>query len=274
MSEKLQKVLARAGFGSRRQIETWIVQGKVKVNGQVAKIGDRVVEADRLVLEGHSISTQQAQGQRPRVLLYHKDIGTVCTRSDPEGRETVFQHLPLIKNGRWIAVGRLDITTSGLLVLTTDGELANRLMHPAQQIEREYLVRILGKVSTDVLKQLTEGVELEDGPAKFSQIIDAGGDGANHWYRVVLHEGRNREVRRLWESQGLVVSRLSRIRFGPISLAKYLRRGRWMELSGPGLNALYEAAGLTPPDAVAPRRLYGAPPRKARAVKPRGKRAG
>ena len=269
MSEKLQKVLARAGFGSRRQIETWIAEGKVKVNGQVAKLGDRVTETDRLALDGQQVNAQQKQGQRPRVLIYHKDVGTVCTRSDPEGRETVFQHLPVLKNGRWIAVGRLDITTTGLLIMTTDGDLANRLMHPGTQIEREYLVRVLGKVSDEIIRQLQQGVELEDGPARFSQIIDTGGDGANHWYRVVLHEGRNREVRRLWESQGLVVSRLSRIRFGPVSLSKQLKRGRWMELSGPELTALYQVAGLPPPEAVSARKLYGAPPRKARLNKSR-----
>ena len=264
MSEKLQKVLARAGFGSRRQIEAWIVEGKIKVNGKVAKLGDRVGDTDRLMVDGRQIKSQQWQGQRPRVLVYHKDVGTVCTRSDPEGRETVFQHLPRVRNGRWIAVGRLDISTTGLLIMTTDGELANRLMHPTQQIEREYLVRILGKVSDDVLQQLQRGVQLDDGMAKFSQIVDAGGEGANHWYRVVLHEGRNREVRRLWESQGLVVSRLSRIRFGPISLSKQLRRGRWMELSGSEMTALYNIAALKPPEEVSTKSLYRKLPRSSR----------
>jgi 23S rRNA pseudouridine2605 synthase len=244
MSEKIQKVLARAGFGSRRQIEQWLEEGRIRVNQLTAKLGDRISETDAVELDGKRISSQRMQTASRRVLMYHKDVGTVCTRSDPEGRKTVFDDLPKLRGSRWILVGRLDITTTGLLLVTTDGELANRLMHPSYGLEREYLVRVLGKVDHAMLERLLQGVELEDGIAQFESIVDMGGEGANHWYKVVVKEGRNREVRRLWESQGIQVSRLSRIRFGPVLLPKYLRRGKWMDLDEKRIGELCARIGL------------------------------
>jgi len=266
VSEKLQKVLARAGLGSRREMETWIAAGRVKVNNAVAKLGDRVEDKDKIAVDGRPLATRLTQKENfaTRVIAYHKDVGTICTRSDPEQRETIFSHLPPLKNGRWVAVGRLDISTSGLYLLTTDGDLAHALMHPSHQIEREYLVRILGNVENETLLKLQEGVELEDGKARFTRIIDGGGEGANHWYRVTLCEGKNREVRRLWESQGLTVSRLSRIRFGPISLPKHLRRGRWEDLSPQQIASLYDAAGLAQPTLSKAAQKPSKPPTKHR----------
>jgi len=231
--EKLQKVLANAGFASRREIENWIGDGRISVNGKTANLGIRVTEQDNIVIDGKPFHFP-AHGQKTRVILYHKPVGEVCSRNDPEGRETIFKHLPSIQRGRWITVGRLDISTSGLLLLTTNGELANRLMHPSYEIEREYAVRVLGEVKAETLTQLKEGVMLEDGMANFDAIIDSGGEGANHWYHVILREGRNREVRRLWEAVGCTVSRLSRIRFGQITLSRELKPGKWQELP-PGL---------------------------------------
>ncbi len=228
--ERLQKVLARAGYGSRRQIETLIEQGRIQVNKRPAKLGDRVGPNDLIKINGKLVPKSRLRGKQARLIAYHKPIGEICTRHDPEGRPTVFEHLPRLRGGRWIAIGRLDVNTSGLLLFTTDGELANRLMHPSQQIEREYAVRVLGEVSEETLAALRQGVLLEDGPAHFDSIADAGGQGANHWYHVTLREGRNREVRRLWESQGITVSRLIRIRFGPVTLPRWLRPGKWQEL--------------------------------------------
>ena len=266
MSEKLQKVLARAGLGSRRELETWIAAGRVKINGVLAKLGDRVEANDKIAVDGKPLSLRVTQKENinTRVIAYHKDVGTICTRSDPEQRETIFSHLPALKRGRWVAIGRLDISTSGLYLLTTDGELAHALMHPSRRIEREYLVRVLGKVENEVLLRLMEGVTLDDGEAKFENIVDGGGEGANHWYRVTLCEGRNREVRRLWESQGLTVSRLSRIRFGPISLSKHLRRGRWEDLSPQQIADLYQAAGLEQPTLAKATLKPSRPPAKHR----------
>jgi len=231
-------------LGSRRQIEQWIAEGRIRIKQQTAKLGDRISEGDAVQLDGKTVSAQKMFGGSRRVLMYHKDVGTVCTRSDPEGRKTVFHDFPKIKGSRWIIVGRLDITTTGLLLATTDGELANRLMHPSYGIDREYLVRVLGKVAPFMIERLTQGVELEDGPARFESVIDMGGEGANHWYKVVVKEGRNREVRRLWESQGIQVSRLSRIRFGPVSLPKYLRRGQCADLDEDTIAALCNTVGL------------------------------
>jgi len=245
-NEKLQKVLARAGYGSRREIENWIEAGRIKVNKRVATLGDRVSESDRIQIDGKFVPQSRLKEQRSRVLIYHKPVGEVCTRNDPEGRDTVFKHLPRLSSGRWISIGRLDITTSGLLLVTTDGELANRLMHPSHQIEREYAVRVLGEVNHDMLKRLQQGVELEDGPARFDTVIDAGGEGANHWYHVVLHEGRNREVRRLWESQGLQVSRLMRVRYGSIVLPRGQKPGRWEDLPDHLVDELRLSVGLKP----------------------------
>lgn len=231
MSEKIQKVLANAGLGSRRQIEEWLRQGRIAVNGTVANLGDRMTLDDKVRVDGRDVNLVKSSTQKSRVILYHKPEGEICSRSDPEGRTTVFDHLPMLRNGRWISVGRLDYNTSGVLLLTNNGELANRLMHPSSEIEREYAVRVQGEVTSEMLKKLKKGVRLEDGPAHFDQITDAGGEGSNHWYHVLVKEGRNRMVRRLWESQGVMVSRLIRIRFGHITLPRMLRRGKWTELT-------------------------------------------
>lgn len=244
MSERIQKVLARAGYGSRRQIESLIKEGKVIVNGEVAKLGDQVNIGDTMKLDGSPLSAKRLWQQPQQVLLYNKPVGEVCTRKDPEGRRTIFQSLPTPEEGRWVSVGRLDINTSGLIILTTDGELANRLMHPSNEMDREYAVRVLGVVTPEIMQNLREGVELEDGKAKFADIQEAGGEGANHWYHVVIQEGRNREVRRLWESQGVQVSRLMRVRYGPIIIPSQLKMGRWMMLQGQDLAALYEEVDL------------------------------
>ena len=244
MSEKLQKVLARAGFGSRREMERWIEAGRVSVNGKTVTLGERVGEEDAVRVDGVVVAKQKMQQRRCRVLAYHKPVGEVTSRDDPEGRKTVFDTLPRMSGGRWIVVGRLDISTSGLLLFTTDGELANRLMHPSYTIEREYAVRGLGDVSKETINLLQKGVELEDGPAHFDEIRDTGGEGANHWYHVKLSEGRNREVRRLWESQGVTVSRLTRVTYGVVALPRYLRVGRWEELDDLRVKELRASVGL------------------------------
>ena len=231
MSEKIQKVLANAGLGSRRQIEEWLREGRIAMNGEIARLGDRMTAEDNIAVDGKAIQLQKSVAQKCRVILYHKPEGEICSRSDPEGRATVFDRLPTLRNGRWISVGRLDFNTSGVLLLTNHGALANRLMHPSSEIEREYAVRIQGQVTAEMLKKLKKGIRLEDGPAHFERIIDAGGEGSNHWYHVLVREGRNRLVRRLWETQGVVVSRLIRIRFGHITLPRMLRRGKWAELT-------------------------------------------
>lgn len=230
MSEKIQKILANAGLASRRQIENWLREGRISVDGAIAKLGDRITTDAKVRVDGREIKLIKSTSQKTRVLLYHKPEGEICSRSDPENRPTIFDRLPLLRNGRWISVGRLDFNTSGVLLLTNDGELAHKLMHPSQEIEREYAVRIQGQVSPNMIKTLKEGVLIDDQPAHFEQIIDAGGEGSNHWYHVMVKEGRNRIVRKLWESQGLLVSRLIRIRFGCITLPRMLRRGRWAEL--------------------------------------------
>ncbi|MBQ0712528.1 MAG: pseudouridine synthase [Porticoccus sp.] len=237
MSEKLQKILASAGYGSRRELEKWIADGRVTVNGKVAKLGDRASLDDAVTVDGKRAKLP-AKDQRIRVLLYNKPEGEVCTRSDPEGRKTVFEHLPRLKDERWISVGRLDINTTGLLLFTNNGELANKLMHPSSRIDREYLVRVHGAVDDDMLKRLREGVLLEDGMAKFSDVVPGERVGTNGWYTVVLMEGRNREIRRLWESQNVEVNRLKRVRFGPIFMPSYTRRGQWVDLDEKALNDL------------------------------------
>ena len=241
MDERLQKVLARAGLASRRQIEEWIRAGRITVNGVAAKLGDRVTDRDNVRVDGRVISRSRRRALPRRVLVYYKPQGELTTRNDPQGRPTVFARLPRLPAGRWIGVGRLDINSSGLILLTTDGELAHRLMHPSNGVEREYAVRVLGEVDGEVLDRLLRGVRLEDGKARFLSIRDAGGRGANHWYHVVLSEGRRHEVRRLWESQGLTVSRLIRIRFGPVVLPPALRPGRWKELSEGQIQQLISA---------------------------------
>ncbi len=243
-SEKLQKVLARAGLASRRVIEDWIKMGRVRVNNQIATLGDRITANDKIEVDGRTLQAERLTAAPRQVLCYHKPTGEVCTRNDPEGRPTVFDHLPRLRQGRWIGIGRLDVNTEGLLLLTTDGELANRLMHPSFEIEREYAVRIFGEVTPEILSNLQTGVTLEDGVARFETIEDAGGQGANHWYHVTLREGRKREVRRLWEAQGLIVSRLIRVRFGEIGLPTRLKLGQHMPLEAEFVNSLLEQVGL------------------------------
>ncbi|MDJ0877377.1 MAG: pseudouridine synthase [Halieaceae bacterium] len=242
--EKLQKVLARAGIGSRREMERWIEAGRVQIDGRQAKLGDRVDGEAAISVDGRAVS--QAEVDKTRVLLYHKPPGEVCSRKDPEGRKTVFDKLPRLKHGRWISVGRLDFNTSGLLLFTTDGELANALMHPSSNIEREYMVRVKGEVDQDTINRLTEGVMLEDGVARFTDIVDGGGEGTNHWYYVVIMEGRTREVRRLWESQDCVVSRLKRTRYGNVFIPSRVKQGMYVELDKKEVKGLYQLADLPP----------------------------
>ncbi len=243
MDEKIQKVLARAGFGSRRELEEWITAGRVKVNGKVATLGDRIGASDKILVDGKKLATTETVVNQS-ILLYNKPLGEICSRNDPEGRPTVFDHLPPLRHSRWVAVGRLDVNTTGLLLFTTDGELANKLMHPSTKIEREYAVRVMGEVTQQIIRNLQVGVQLEDGIAHFDGIKDAGGEGANHWYHVTLMEGRNREVRRLWESQGLKISRLKRVRYGNILIPSYVKAGKYVELPTPEVRALYTLAGL------------------------------
>jgi len=244
--EKLQKVLARAGLGSRRELERWIADGRITVDGQVATLGQRVTLAQDIRVDGVALAAGARHETARRIIAYHKPDGEVTTTKDPQGRPTVFDHLPVLRHARWIVVGRLDFNTQGLLLFTTDGELANRLMHPSNGIEREYAVRVLGAVTPEMLRRLQDGVQLDDGHAKFDSLVDAGGEGANHWYHVTLKEGRHREVRRLWEAVGVTVSRLMRVRFGPVSLPRLLRPGRWMDLETDTANALLESVGMKP----------------------------
>ena len=239
--ERIQKVLAQAGVASRREVEAWIKAGRISVNGREAVPGDRISAGDKVRLDGELLRLGQAKYQKTRLLAYHKPAGEVCTRKDEKGRETVFTALPPLKQGRWISIGRLDINTSGLLLFTNDGDLANRLMHPSGEFTREYATRVRGMVSKGTLKKLLEGVILDDGMAQFDSIHDGGGRGANHWYHVTLHEGRNREVRRLWESQGITVSRLIRVRFGPCTLPRDLRPGHYRELDRDTINQVLDA---------------------------------
>jgi 23S rRNA pseudouridine2605 synthase len=244
---RLQKALAEAGLGSRREIEGWIREGRVRINGNLARLGDRVQPSDRVQVDGKLVSGRPARQARVRVLAYHKPEGEVVTRRDPEGRPTIFRRLPGLRDGRWIAVGRLDLNTAGLLLVTNNGELANRLMHPSREIEREYAVRIHGEVPPEALEQLVHGVELEDGPARFEEIVESGGSGSNQWFHVLLREGRNREVRRLWEAVGCEVSRLKRVRFGNVILEARPLPGQWRELTGEEVAELMVLAGLPPP---------------------------
>ncbi|WP_019626750.1 23S rRNA pseudouridine(2605) synthase RluB [Thioalkalivibrio sp. ALJT] len=265
MSERIQKVLAARGLGSRREIEGWIERGEVQVNNRTAQLGDQVDPDDVIRVRGRVV-------RRPdhphRWIVYHKPVGEICSRSDPEGRRPVFASLPRLKGQRWVAVGRLDLNTSGLLLFTTDGELANRLMHPSMALEREYAVRVLGEVPAATLDMLREGVELEDGPARFDGLEEQGGDGANHWYHVIVSEGRNRLVRRLWDAVGVTVSRLIRVRYGPVVLGRGLKTGAVRDLETREVVELYNAVELPVPESVRPRGRGGA--RRA----PRSKRSG
>lgn len=246
--ERLHKVLAQAGVGSRREMEEWILSGRVSVNGLPAEVGQLVGPTDRVKVNGKLLNLKFAN-RVPRVIMYHKPEGQIVSRDDPDGRETVFEALPVLRGGRWIAVGRLDFNTSGLLLFTTSGELANRLMHPRYNIIREYAVRVLGDLSDDAQDQLVDGIELEDGPARFSTLVDAGGEGANRWYHVTLSEGRNREVRRMFEAVGVTVSRLMRVRYGPLIMPSRLKRGQWMELTEHDVAALFQSVGMSVPGA-------------------------
>lgn len=242
--QRLHKVLAAAGIGSRREIEEWIIAGRISVNGEPADVGQKVGPGDRVRVNGKLMPLRFAP-RIPRVVLYHKPEGEIVSRDDPEGRPTVFDRLPVLRKGRWIAVGRLDFNTSGLLLFVNDGDLANKLMHPRYELDREYAVRILGELDEAQKNALLQGIELEDGPAKFNTLLDAGGEGANHWYRVTLSEGRNREVRRMFEALALTVSRLMRVRYGPVVLPSRLKRGMWEDMAVEDVCAL---AGLPKPD--------------------------
>ena len=244
MSEKIQKVLANTGLGSRRQIEDWIRAGRITVNGKKAEIGERIDTDVAVCIDSRPIKLIRSLTKKTRVLIYNKPEGEICTRSDPEKRATVFERLPLLRNSRWIAIGRLDINTQGLILFTNNGELANRMMHPSAQLEREYAVRIHGQVAPQTLKLLQTGVELEDGQAHFEQLSEAGGEGSNRWYHATVKEGRNRLVRRLWESQGFEISRLLRVRFGPVSLPRDLHRGKWQEMEPEDVSKLLRDLGL------------------------------
>ena len=262
--ERVQKVLAAAGLGSRRAIERDIEAGRVRVNQRAARLGDRLSEGDRVAVGDRQWSVVRRVVNH-RTLIYNKPEGELTTRSDPEGRSTVFDRLPRVKGARWIAVGRLDINTTGLLLLTTDGELAHRMMHPSAEVDREYAVRIRGEATAEQINALLSGVTLEDGPAHFSDIQPAGGSGENHWYHVTLLEGRNREVRRLWESQGLTVSRLKRVRYGAAFLPKGLRVGQWHEVSARDHRVLREDVGLaSQPFELSLKALRGKAPRSRR----------
>jgi 23S rRNA pseudouridine2605 synthase len=244
-SAKLQKVLAQAGLGSRRDMEQWVRDGRVTVNGVPAHIGARVGPHDVIRVDGRPLRGS-GRGQAPRVLLYHKPEGEIVSRDDPAGRASVFERLPPVRGAQWLAVGRLDYNTCGLLIFTNDGALANRMMHPRYGLEREYAVRVRGKLTESQLARLRSGIDLDDGRARCDSVVDAGGEGTNHWYRIVIREGRNRIVRRLLEALGLAVSRLMRVRYGPVALPPRLRRGQYVELAPRELRELLTALGLDP----------------------------
>jgi len=248
-SQKLQKVLAAAGFGSRREMEEWISSGRVSVNGEVATLGTRITEEDRVLADRRPVRWPFGLAL-PRVLIYHKPEGEIVSRDDPGARQTVFDNLPRIKNGKWIAIGRLDFNTEGLLIFTSDGELANRLMHPSFAVEREYAVRIMGELTREHMQQLTSGIELDDGLARFERIMEEGGDNSNRWYRVVIREGRNREIRRMFAEVGMMVSRLIRVRFGVVNLPARVKRGKMMELDVKQIVTLLKWAGMPVPEVL------------------------
>lgn len=273
--ERLQKLLANAGLGSRRHLETLISEGRVKVNGAVAKLGDRATPDDRIEIGGRPVGGKRLASDQRFVIIYNKPEGELVTRNDPEGRKTVFEHLPRLPTGRWIAVGRLDVNSAGLLLLTNDGDLANRLMHPRTQIDREYAVRVNGEVTPEMVRQLVSGVQLEDGPARFEDVVDAGGEGSNRWFHLVIMEGRKREVRRLWEAVGVTVSRLKRVRYGPIILDSSVKAGQWRELDGDEQRALLKVVDINDRRPWGSLRKKSAPKKSGPAAspwKPRGRR--
>ncbi|WP_234004568.1 MULTISPECIES: pseudouridine synthase [Chromobacteriaceae] len=243
---RLQKALSSSGVGSRREMEEWIEAGLVTVNGKKASLGDKVGPQDKVLVKGDQIKLKWPD-RLPRVIMYHKEEGEIVTRDDPEGRVTVFDRLPQAKSSRWVAIGRLDVNTAGLLLITTSGELANRMMHPSFEVEREYSVRVLGDLTPEIMKEMTKGVELEDGEARFDRIFQTGGqeESANQWFNVVIKEGRNREVRRMFEHFGLTVSRLMRVRFGNIGLPPRLKRGQFYELNAAEVAAVMKWSNLT-----------------------------
>jgi 23S rRNA pseudouridine2605 synthase len=245
--ERLQKVMAQSGHGSRRNIEILIAQGHITINGHVAKLGDAVGPGDKVKLDGEPIRLRFGEAL-PRVLMYHKPEGEIVTRDDPEGRATVFEKLPKVNGGRWVSVGRLDLNTGGLLIFTTNGELANRLTHPRFEVEREYAVRLLGELTEEQKEKLLTGVDIEGEACKFDSIEDRGGEGANHWYHVVLREGKNREVRKMCETVGLAVSRLMRVRFGAVELPSFLKRGMMKEMDETQVQELLNFAGMNEPE--------------------------
>lgn len=250
LEERLHKVLANAGLGSRRMLEQRIQSGEVQLNGNPAEIGTSVHAGDRIIIDGKPFVVATDNRDDTEALIYHKPEGVLTTRDDPEGRPTVFERLPHLQGARWVAVGRLDINTTGLLLLTTDGELANALMHPRNGLEREYLCRVHGEVPDEVLERLKAGVELEDGEARFDDVTVISRSGSHSWFRVVIREGRNREVRRLWDSQGFLVSRLKRIRYGQIELPRNLRRDEWVQMDAQAIKQLREASGIGNPQPV------------------------
>lgn len=272
-TERLQKVLARAGLGSRRTVEAWIAEGRVRVDGEPAELGRSVTRDDIVELDGTRYRVVTAGGSAPRVLIYNKPIGEVTSHADPEGRPTVFDKLPKAPGGRWIAIGRLDLNTSGLLLLTTDGELANAMMHPSSEVDREYAVRVRGEVTEAMLERLVSGVALDDGVGYFTDIQPAGGEGQNHWFHCCLMEGRNREVRRLWESQGVTVSRLKRVRYGPVFLPSRLKAGQYEELSPADVGVLREDVGLAAKPKVLSLRVERGKPQRAQSKRGRAKRS-
>jgi 23S rRNA pseudouridine2605 synthase len=270
--ERLQKVLAQAGLGSRREMEEWIAAGRVTVNGSVAELGMRVQEGDVIRADRRIVHVREQGESLPRVLLYHKQEGEIVSRDDPEGRSSVFDNLPKVRGHKWIAIGRLDFNTSGLLIFTTSGDLANRLMHPRFEVEREYAVRVQGEMPPEQMRQMVrKGIELEDGPVKFEKLSDEGGEGFNHWYRIVVKEGRNRVVRRTFEALGLPVSRLMRVRFGIVNLPPRLKRGMMAELGEGEVRQVLEWAGLltqeTPETPRMPEKKHDARPAKGAAAR-------
>ena len=248
MSDKLQKLLAHAGLGSRREIEVWISDGRITVNGKRAKLGDRAAASDRILIDGKLQALSSRREQNVKALIYHKPEGEICSRKDPKGRPTIFENLPAIPGGRWVSVGRLDLNTSGLILLTNSGDLANKLMHPSTGLDREYLVRIRGRASDESIEKLTRtGVDIDGKPAKFVSVMaaDLSEEGTNHWYRVIIKEGRNREVRKMWDAVGHTVSRLKRIRYGTVKLTRDLKRGQCQRMAPMQLEKLVSSVGLS-----------------------------